>query len=260
MAGGDPARAQAIMRRMQARRDKARQGEERREGGGAPHGEVVEAEADEMSMVEVDGKDIQAVRERLIERLDDAERMGALARDRFQSVLRQRDAEPVLEKGFGETAKATAIDWFVDKVKDGVKDVFEAGEVALGPAEKSVSFARESLGGITEAGQAEAKVAAVDRLVNDTRHAFQRATDAGKAAVAKGQPMDLFKADAAAEERGPIITSGDVDELVTKLLALLTEQLGKSGTLTTNEFLDRAKRDHANISVEVDESKKRQTE
>jgi hypothetical protein len=236
---------------------------ERREGG--PQADVVEAQDDEMSVVTVEERDIQAVRDRLIARVNRAEAMGWLACDRFQSILRQRDAAPVLEKGFGETAKKETLSWFKSKLKDGsaligVDAALAAVEIPLSPIAKGVNIAREGLEGVTEANQAEAKLEAIDRIVNETRHAVVRATDTARQAIGSAEPMELFKADAAIDDQLPIISSNDVDELVTKLLALLTQELGQSGSLTANEWADRAKRDRENIGVETDKVKRRQTE
>jgi hypothetical protein len=230
-----------------------------------PQADVVDAQDDGMSVVTVEEKEIQAVRDRLIARVNQAQVMGWLAADRFQSILRQRDAAPVLEKGFGETAKKEAVGWFKSKLKDGSKLIgidaaLAAVEIPLSPIAKGVNIAREGLEGVTQANQAGAKLEVIDRLVNETRHAVVRATDTARQAIGGAQPMDLFKADAAIDDQLPIISSGDVDELVTKLLALLTQELGQSGSLTANEWADRAKRDRENIGVETDKVKERQTE
>jgi hypothetical protein len=222
--------------------------------------QVVEPNADEISEVAIEERDIQKVRNRLAERVGLARDMGWLALERFQSLLRSREAAPAIEKGFAQTAKKSAVDWYSGKLKEGVRAVFAAIEVPLAPVEKVLGFARESLDGTTQADQAAAKVQAVDQIVDETRHAILRTTAAFQAAIAGADPMDLFKADAAIDDQIPIISSGDVDEMIAKMTALLNETLYKSGSLTTNEYLDRFQHDRRHLSKEIDATKEQEHE
>ncbi len=250
-AGNNPAKARALMRRAQERRERSRD-------GGGP--QIVDPKDDEMSVIAVEEKDVQTIRDRLIDRVDDAHDKGELAIHRFESILRHRDAEPALEKGFGETAKKTAVDWFVDKLTEGAKGVLEAAELPVVGVEKGVSIAREGLEGETEAKKAAAKLHIVDELVNSTRHAFAQATAAAKSAIRGAPPTVLFKADAAANDQRPIISSTDVDEIDARLLSMTRNAMLSSGAITVNEYLDQVKHDKNEMDAEIDASKKAQKE
>jgi hypothetical protein len=243
----DPRRERAMQKRRQERRAER--------SGGAPKGEVVEAGADEMSAVSVDETEVQAVRDRQIDRYTQADHMGMLALHRAESIWRRREAAPALAKGFGKTAEKSLAGWFRGKLEDAFKGVLKMAEIGIDTATKSVGFVREGVEGGAEAERAAAQVDAIDALVNSTTHNFKAATAQAIAQVRGAAPAELFRLDL---DRGPIITSADLDLLVVRLEAELFE--AEREHMTVNETVDRFQHDRKDLGAEIEASKKAHTE
>lgn len=238
--GGDPRRARALAHRVKQHRQR---------------GQVVEAPADEMSEVEVDAASIQEVRNRLVGKVDRGEERAMLALNRFQSILRERDAGPALEGGLGATLKDAAVDWLVERLRDGLGVALEGAELPLAVVPGAVKAALQDE---TQAEQARAKLGAVDAIVDVTFREITSRTRAARDAVRACEPMRLFKADAASE--GEVVTTGDVDELVQRLLGMLTEALCRAPSTTAAECGDMIQRDRGAASVEADQAGRRMKE
>jgi hypothetical protein len=238
----DPRTRRAVLRRIQARR-------ERMAAGGRG---TVEEGAD-MMVFEVDGETIAQARARQLERVSNALAAGHVALLRFDSILRMRAAKVDLGKGFGASATKTVKGWFAGQLEKAwpqlLKDAVgkEVGELVTATAKvglkevpivgTALSTLSEGVEGHAKAAQANASVHAVDGIISAARQQIETiAATARQRLQDPSYARDLLGVDAT-DPGTPPVGEADIRDLIAHLDAQLKEAMFQSGTETTAEYL-----------------------
>lgn len=228
-------------------------------------GAIVE-EGDGMMVFSVDQAELDAARVRQENRILLVERMSRLAMERFQSILRKRDAGETLARGFSQAATKQVQSWFkknlqkasakILDVEDLMSKTFKVGLQDLPIAGTIIDVVNDGVSGEAAAAQKAAELEAVDKLISSMEQAITATSDAARAKLRNANGQQLINLDAATDYSTPAMTEADIDELIAKLDALLSRAIFDSGTLTSREYLDRLK-DRKHLERELDAARER---
>lgn len=237
-------------------------------------------EGDGVMVAEIPRETLDTIRQKQSDRLSEAGRLARRAVARFESILRRREAAPVIAQGFGSTASKRVVGWYRNNLqKCGFKvldlaGVSEAGEWAdhkLPVGFKDVPLvgtayeaAKEGIDATNRAERAGATVGVVDDLVSSTMAKLEQETaDAAHRLTAPGNDLYLAELDRTTDYGRPPIAPADVDELIATLDAMFSRamfDLGPArGGYTVEEYGQRiGARRH--LQGEIDATRTREDE
>jgi hypothetical protein len=197
-------------------------------------------------------EDPEAIRARLrTQVLDDAEAM-AQALNKFQDLLRRRDAGPTIEKAIGggklkETVKEKIMDMVKEHARAGAEKIAESAEAGpLGAAIRITKEVKTHVDDHVKAQQARAKVDSITEIVGVASGGLWQQVRAETARIDRALPMDLARMGRG--KREPV----DQVAIIARLDAMLLQALRESGTQTVNEQLDALKQ-RAKLRGEIEE-------
>jgi hypothetical protein len=272
LAGGDERKAVAFYRKAMRRRTapnrdltdaEAAAGKERKPRVVDGLADVGEGEG--MLVLEDPGSHYESIKARQRGRIEQADRLARVAVERFESILRKREAEPALQKGFGDVAQTTVQGWFRDNLQRAFPSILPADlqDVTLPVGFKDVPVIGtlvakigDGLEGQAKANQAERMLDAVDQLVLTTREGIEKTTADARERLERADQAALLDLDRRTDEQRPPITSSEIDELIAKLDAMLSRHLLDMGGITSSEYLERLKQ-RKHLNHEIDEARKK---
>ncbi len=246
----------------------------------ASDGVATVAEGGGMVVAEIPRETLDTIRQKQSDRLSEAGRLARRAVTRFESILRRREAAPVIAQGFGSSASKRVVGWYRDNLqKCGFKvldlaGVSEGGEWAdhkLPVGFKDVPIVgtayeatKEGIDATNHAERASAIVGVVDDLVSSTMARLEQVTaDAAHRLTAPGNDPYMLELDRATDYGRPPIAAADVDELIATLDAMYSRamfDLGPArGGYTVEEYGERIGA-RKQLQAEIDATRTREDE